>query len=195
MKEQVYVRGQIYYISPEGAVGSEQMAGRPAIIVSNDVGNEFSNCVEVVYLTTRDKPDLPTHVAINSCTKPSIALCEQICTVDKARIGKYVNEISMAETKKLDAALLVSLQINTTLRGSKALEVWRKAMEEDVAQKAEQVKPGGQADGESLGCPATICEEGMAEDDLAYQHAIWECGIYKQLYAELVDRLFDRGGQ
>ena len=38
--------------------------GRPAVIVSNDKNNAKSNTVEVVYMTTKPKTDLPTHVYI-----------------------------------------------------------------------------------------------------------------------------------
>ena len=51
---------EIYYIQSYGNErGSEQRAGRPAIIVSNDKGNQSSSTVEVVYLTTQPKHDLP----------------------------------------------------------------------------------------------------------------------------------------
>lgn len=99
------------------------------MIVSNDVGNEFSSVVEVVFLTTREKKPLPTHVAINSAKYPSTALCEQIDSVDKERIGDYINEVSQAELKNIERALLVSLDISCNLKGSKALEAWRKLME------------------------------------------------------------------
>lgn len=40
-------RGQIYYIeSNHQEIGSEQRAGRPAVIVSNDKNNENSTTVE-----------------------------------------------------------------------------------------------------------------------------------------------------
>lgn len=42
MSEKKYYRGQIYYVYPKDYTGSEQGGGRPAIIVSNDVGNEYS---------------------------------------------------------------------------------------------------------------------------------------------------------
>lgn len=131
MGEQMYHRGQIYYVYPRGYeyTGSEQGGGRPAIIVSNDVGNEYSSVVEVVFLTTREKKPLPTHVKIISSRCPSIALCEQIETVDKGRIGNYINEISQAELKGIEKAILISLDIATNIRGSKALETWRKMME------------------------------------------------------------------
>ena len=130
MSEKKYYRGQIYYVYPKDYTGSEQGGGRPAIIVSNDVGNEYSQVVEVVFLTTREKKPLPTHVAINSAKYPSTALCEQIDSVDKERIGDYINEISQAEMKNIERALLVSLDISCNLKGSKALEAWRKLMED-----------------------------------------------------------------
>lgn len=130
MSEKKYYRGQIYYVYPKDYTGSEHGGGRPAIIVSNDVGNEYSQVVEVVFLTTREKKPLPTHVAINSAKYPSTALCEQIDSVDKERIGGYINEISQAEMKNIERALLVSLDISCNLKGSKALEAWRKLMED-----------------------------------------------------------------
>lgn len=62
-------RGEIYYVENGknyNYVGQEQKISRPAIIVSNDKCNRFSNYVEVVYLTTQEKTDLPTHVDIYS---------------------------------------------------------------------------------------------------------------------------------
>ena len=70
-------RGDIWYMeSGYNTVGSEQRPGRPAIVVSNDRNNEHSSTLEVVYLTTQPKHDLPTHVTIRSTNRESIALCE-----------------------------------------------------------------------------------------------------------------------
>lgn len=78
-KEEQILRGEIYYVRPASVnVGSEQIAGRPAIVVSNDKANQYSPVVEMVYLTTQPKGSLPTHVDITSVERPSIALCEQI---------------------------------------------------------------------------------------------------------------------
>lgn len=108
----VYKRGEIYYIYQSGSEQeSEQVAGRPAIIVSNNKGNEFSPVVEVVFLTTKEKSTLPTHVEILSCKRPSIALCEQINTISKSRIGKYNGECTDEEMHKIDKAICVSVGI------------------------------------------------------------------------------------
>lgn len=105
-------RGEIFYIgSSYQEIGSEQRAGRPAIVVSNDMANEHSNVVEIVYLTTQPKSDLPTHIDIRSSAKPSIALCEQICSVSKDRVGDFIAKCTEYEMKMIDAALLISLGI------------------------------------------------------------------------------------
>lgn len=62
--------------------------------------------MEVVYLTSREKKLMPTHVRIKSSPIPSIALCEQIETVYKKRIGKYLAKATMDEINRLTRHLL-----------------------------------------------------------------------------------------
>lgn len=107
--EPTYSRGQVYHVMESQVTGSEQAGGRPAVIVSNNIGNICSTIVEIVYLTTRKKHSLPTHVPINSITRPSTALCEQIQTVCKDRFGMYIGTVSAREMEKIDKALLISL--------------------------------------------------------------------------------------
>ena len=127
-------RGEIYYIYETEVTGNEQAGGRPGIIISNDVGNEHSPVAIVVYLTTREKKPLPTHVKINSAEKPSTALCEQIETVYKGCIGKYIGQITDTEQKNLDKALAVSIGIGLNLKGTKFVETWSKMYSEEVPQ-------------------------------------------------------------
>ena len=103
-------RGDIYNVHNGGRFGGGvTISGfRPAVIVSNNTGNHFSNCVEIVYLTSQEKKPLPTHASI-MCKVPSTALCEQIDTVGKDKLGDYVRTCSDAEMRAIDAALLVSL--------------------------------------------------------------------------------------
>lgn len=102
-------RGDIFIVKEaNGSVGSEQKGNRPAIVVSNDIGNHYSNICEVVYLTSRKKKPLPTHVSILLKT-PSTALCEQISTVSKDRLVKYMRTCTYEEMKKIDNAILISL--------------------------------------------------------------------------------------
>lgn len=104
-------RGDIFYVDYLPTVGSEQRGGRPAIVVSNNKNNENSGTIEVVYLTTQPKADLPTHVAIRGLTKPSTALCEQITTVSKERLGNCAGICTDEEMDMIDLALAISLGI------------------------------------------------------------------------------------
>lgn len=104
-------RGQIYYIeSNHQEIGSEQRAGRPAVIVSNNKNNENSTTVEVVYMTTQPKNDLPTHVFIRSSLRPSTVLCEQIYSVSTERLGTYIGELTDRELQDLNNYLFESLE-------------------------------------------------------------------------------------
>lgn len=139
-------RGEIYYVHETETTGSEQYGGRPAIIVSNNVGNEHSPVVEVVYLTTQEKRQLPTHVDIFSAAKRSTALCEQISTVHKGRLGNFAGQISEQEMSNIDKALAVSLGIGITNKTGKFLKQWGDAMEGKIpmpqeAEKQPEVKP------------------------------------------------------
>lgn len=103
------LRGDIYYIKKhEDAVGNEQYSNRPGIIVSNDIGNEHANIVEVVYLTSDRKKLLPTHTQV-MCHIPSTALCEQIVTVAKERVGEFIRCCTEDEMERIDKALMISL--------------------------------------------------------------------------------------
>ena len=118
-EQQTVRRGEIYYVvmtSP--VVGSEQQANRPAVVVSNDVGNAYSPVVEVVYLTTRVfSSRMPTQVAIGSSPRPSTALCENVHTVSKRRLERYLGSVTEEELQEIDKAVLIGLGMpdeNTT---------------------------------------------------------------------------------
>jgi len=102
-------RGEVYFIKYYDTVGSEQHGNRPAIIVSNNRCNDHSPVVEVVYLSTRIKNNLPTHVEINSTPNKSVALCEQIHSIDISRIENYMCTLSDKEMWAVDRALLISV--------------------------------------------------------------------------------------
>ena len=106
-------RGDIYYVRGcLDAVGSEQKGYRPAIVISNNVGNKHSKIKQVVYITTKNKNEIPTHVVINSAKYTSIAICEQIFSVSDERIEKYVGHCTEEEMEKIDKALMISIGLD-----------------------------------------------------------------------------------
>lgn len=181
-----YFKGEIYYIYPRESIGCEQHGGRPGIIVSNDMGNEFSKVVEVVYLTTREKKPLPTHVEINSAKCRSTALCEQIETVSKERIGNYVNTVTQNEMKKLEEALMVSLGVDVNVKGSKQLKEWEKLIAEWEAEESpEKGMEEDILDSEVTNTPKEPGKIDVAETP-EYIKICAERDVYKELYMNLL---------
>ena len=104
-------RGEIYYISHRDGVGSEIAKARPGVIVSHDALNRTSEVVEVVYLTTQPKKNLPTHAEIMATGRPSVALCEQIDHVSVQLVGDYCGTCSAKEMDAINAAPMHSLSL------------------------------------------------------------------------------------
>ena len=105
-------RGQIYFVAGPNRLGAEDVKfSRPAIIVTADALISNHDTVEVVYLTTHPWSDQPTHVTIRATGVPSVALCELVSCLDKAKLGDLCGECTPAEMQALDAALMLSLGI------------------------------------------------------------------------------------
>lgn len=180
-------RGEIYYILQgdiSEEVGSEQRSGRPGIIVSNNQNNIHSDCVEVVLLTTKPKASLPTHVNINTSQYPSIALCEQVKTFSKQRLGNYVGTVTADELLDINTALSISLSlpmVETCATAMESLEVTNKALQgalQDMENKyMEAVTELEEYKGEE-----------KAEDVNAQKYKI-ERDVYKKMYEQLLHRV------
>ena len=106
------LRGDVFYVKSFGdSHGSEQKGDRPAVVVSNNMGNINSSFVQVVYLTTAEKKPLPTHCKV-MCLLPSIALCEQVTSVTKERLVGYIKSCTDEEMDAIDKCLKISLALD-----------------------------------------------------------------------------------
>lgn len=104
-------RGDIFYIK---GIENDKVGGRknrPAVVVSNNANNRHSDRIEIVYLTTQPKADLPTHVTIRSTGQVSTALCESVNTVHEDRFENYAGKCTEQEMEHIDIALMTSLGI------------------------------------------------------------------------------------
>lgn len=115
-------RGDIYYANLDSGIGSEQQGTRPTIVIQNNTGNKYSPTVIVTMLTTSTtKRKLPTHVKIDcersGLPQNSIAMLEQIRTIDKHRLGEFIGHISNKTMRKIDKAAIRSLGIKRTNKG------------------------------------------------------------------------------
>ena len=107
-------RGEIYYANLDPVQGSEQGGMRPVVIIQNDLGNKFSPTVIVLPLTSRmGKTPLRTHVPVmppmGGLQKPSVILCEQVRTLEKSRLKRYVGMLRGDKMTQVERALLIAL--------------------------------------------------------------------------------------
>mgnify|MGYP006364991823 CR=1 FL=1 len=107
-------RGEVYYADLSPVVGSEQGGFRPVLILQNDIGNKYSPTVIVSAITSQlNKAKMPTHIELSATEynlpKDSVALLEQIRTLDKQRLKEKVTTLSPSKMKEVNRALLISL--------------------------------------------------------------------------------------
>ncbi|MBB5265159.1 mRNA interferase MazF [Catenibacillus scindens] len=111
-------RGDIYYADLRPVIGSEQGGVRPVLIIQNDTGNKHSPTVICAAITSRmNKAKLPTHVELSASrydlVKDSVILLEQVRTIDKKRLKEKVCHLDCEILRKVDKALIISLELDT----------------------------------------------------------------------------------
>lgn len=99
--------------------GNEQGGIRPAVVISNNVGNKFSPTINVAPLTSQWKNNIPVHVIIkntetNGLSKESTILIEQNRVINKTRILKKRGTIDDIQVvKQINKA--ISIQFNLAM--------------------------------------------------------------------------------
>ena len=109
-----YRRGDIYLANLNPYIGSEQGGTRPVLLLQNNTGNFYCPTLIVAPLTARrgKKPHQPTHYLLSSVKGmdgASVVLLEQIKTIDKRRVVRYIGRISREQMNGVDEALQISL--------------------------------------------------------------------------------------
>lgn len=160
-------RGEVYYYSygKNIEVGSEQSAGRPCIIVSNEQNNEHSSLVTIIPVTSKDKKPLPTHVSFDIEVVHGTALAEQVTTISKERLMTYCGEIDDKTQREIDKALQIQLGL---------AKIETSAVPAAQPQPVPIVKPIAAEKDDELLIKLKIAEN--------------EKNIYKELYNELLNK-------
>ena len=117
MKEDwVYRRGDIYIANLNPFKGSEQGGTRPVLVLQNNDGNFYCPTLIVAPLSSKlKKMNLPTHFLLKKgrgLYADSIVELEQIRTIDKCRIKRYIGRISPEQMSGVEDAIYESLGLN-----------------------------------------------------------------------------------
>ena len=111
-----YQRGDIYYVNLNPFRGSEQGGIRPCLVIQNNLGNRFAPTLIVVTITSRhDKKGSSTHYLLKGqrgLPSDSLVECEQIHTIDKSRIIRYLGRVSKEDMKQIESILCYSIGVH-----------------------------------------------------------------------------------
>lgn len=104
--------GSVYYVLDIPSHGSEPRGRKPAIVISNDSNNKFSNIVQVVFLAEKE-PTLPTHVPIPATgrIRASIAQCEAVTPVAVDRLENYLGDIDPDTMMRIRKGIRINLNM------------------------------------------------------------------------------------
>ncbi len=105
------LRGEVWWVEFDPAVGSEIKKTRPAVIVSNDPSNKFLSRVQVVPLTSNLGSLYPSEAVVNIDGKESKAMTDQIMTADKQRLKNLLGKLNREDMKGVERALKIQLGI------------------------------------------------------------------------------------
>lgn len=106
-------RGEVYLVNFDPTIGSEIKKTRPALVVQNDISNEFSPITIVAAITSEYDDNLyPTEVSIKppegGLTNNSVVLLNQIRSVDKKRLIKRLGKLTLTSMKQVERAIQIS---------------------------------------------------------------------------------------
>ena len=109
-------RGEIFWVDLDPTVGSEIAKTRPCLIVSNDIGNQFSARVIVAPLTSRGIDRVyPFEVLVpvgeGGVTETSKIALDQVRSVDKRRLGRRIGILPDDLMRAVNRAIRLSLDV------------------------------------------------------------------------------------
>jgi mRNA interferase MazF len=107
-------RGEVYLVNFDPTVGAEIKKTRPALIIQNDIGNQYSPITIVAAITSKfDEKLYPTEVFISppegGMRVPSIVALNQIRSVDRKRLTQRLGALKPETMERVDQALKISV--------------------------------------------------------------------------------------
>ena len=109
----IYRSRNIYIAILNTFKSSEQGGTRPVLVLQNNDGNYYCPTLIVAPITTKlKKLNMPTHCyfeKVRGLAEPSMVSLEQIKTIDKCRIEKYLGKMTREQMMKVEDAIRESL--------------------------------------------------------------------------------------
>lgn len=107
-------RGEVWMVNFNPGRGSEQRGLRPALVIQNDVGNQYAatTIVAAITSTVRIYPvTVPLKRGEGGLKKPSMVNLAQILTLDKSRLQRRVGVFPPELMNRVNSAIRISLDV------------------------------------------------------------------------------------
>lgn len=108
-------RGEVWFVNFSPSRGREHRGTRPALVIQNDVGNQFAGTTIVAAIASTIKI-YPVTVLLKKgetgLRQPSMVKLAQILTVDRSRLQRRAGILPPEVMHKVDSAIRVSLQLS-----------------------------------------------------------------------------------
>src|SRR3990172_8184239 len=107
MQETPIKRGDVWWVDWSPGRGSEQLGIRPAVVLQNDLRNQYSPTTIVSAITTRAPQRqypfiVPISASESGLPQDSLANLSQIMTVDKSRLDRKVGQLGQQKMGEVD---------------------------------------------------------------------------------------------
>jgi mRNA interferase MazF len=107
-------RGEVYLVNFDPTTGAEIKKTRPALILQNNISNQYSRIITVAVITSQFRETLyPTEVLVQApeggLQVNSVVLLNQIRSIDKQRLIKRLGNLELETLQKVDEAIQISL--------------------------------------------------------------------------------------
>ena len=100
-------RGELFWVDLEPTRDGETQKIRPALIVSNDIGNQFSKIVMVAPITSKASCIYPTEVKTVIDGRDTKIMLHQCRAVDKSRLLKKIGTVDIEVLLESEKAIKV----------------------------------------------------------------------------------------
>jgi mRNA interferase MazF len=110
-------RGEIYLTALDPALGHEIKKTRPALVIQNEVTNQYSQTTIVAAITSKvNVPPYPNEVIIQPSAASGLQVIstvrlDQLRTIDRQRLLTRLGKADAATMRAVDLAIKASLQL------------------------------------------------------------------------------------